>query len=180
MATIVHLHWLLISRYLKKLITYSGSATKNVVNLSRIDPALLLLSPPSGKWKTQYIVYKNKQKPALCFTIGLAVNDSTRTPFSFIGKSEKLYQKSISIVPITLEIERHVSTLCTILNVDEYWSQFDDNALRFVTVPGNMKDKGMLYAVTRFPSLKCSLLQENLQVLRRTRRRSTIISTRRP
>jgi hypothetical protein len=150
-ATVISLSIVHISfRYLKDLITYRGSSIRNIVNLSRIDPTLLLLSSSSGKWRTQYIVYKNNRKPALCFTIGLAINDSTRTPLSFIGRGETLFQKSISIVPITLEIERHISTLCTILNVDEYWTQFDDNALKFVTVPGNMKDKGTLYDLLSF------------------------------
>jgi hypothetical protein len=131
-------------RYLKELITYVGNANRNIANLSRINPALLLLSSPFGKWKTQFVVYKNNRKPALCFTIGLAVNDSIRTPLSFNSKGETLWQKSISIVPITMEIERLISTICTILNIEEYWAQFDDNALKFVTVPGNLKNKRKL------------------------------------
>jgi hypothetical protein len=130
-------------RHLKKLIKYSGSTSNNVVNLSRVDPALLLLSYPVGKWKTQYIVYKNSRKPAICFMIGLATHDATRSPISFNSKGETLFQKSISIVPITLESERHISTICTILNVDEYWCQFDNNALKFATIPGPIKDGGM-------------------------------------
>ena len=133
--------------YLKGLITFVGSPSRNVVNLSRIDPAHLLLTPAAGKWKTQYIVYKNNQKPALCFMIGLAVNDSTRTPLSFNNKGQTFWQKSISIVPITLEIERQISTICTILNVNEYWSQFEDNALKFATVPGSSKDNSELYVI---------------------------------
>jgi hypothetical protein len=135
---------------LKELITYPGSASRNVANLSRIDPRLLLLSDPTGKWRTQYVVFKNNRKPAICFTIGLAVDDSTRSPLSFNSKGETMFQKSISIVPITLEIDRHISTLCLVSNVEEYWCQFNDNALKFATVPGVIKDKGSLHIGSPF------------------------------
>jgi hypothetical protein len=89
----------------------------------------------------------------------LAVNDFTRSPLSFNSRGDTLYQKSISIVPITLEIERLISTLCTILAVDEYWTQFEDNALKFVTVPGNMK--GMFYDPSSYYSFKFNIFVGN-------------------
>jgi hypothetical protein len=102
----------------------------------------------------------------------LPTTPEKRSPISFNSKGETLFQKSISIVPITLESERHISTICTILNVDEYWCQFDNNALKFATIPGPIKDGGML---NYFYFYKLTFAQPNHQDLHHLQKKSTTI-----
>ncbi|KAF9455337.1 hypothetical protein BDZ94DRAFT_801857 [Collybia nuda] len=128
----------------KKLLLFSGNKAINFANLSRINPALLSYRIPSPTYKSSYICYHGAVHPARLLIMGLVVGDRTGEPFQLPGP-KKLWMKSLTICPFSLEFERNVTVTCMVAGVDTFIGQISDNELTFSTRQAPLDD-------TKFPS----------------------------
>lgn len=117
---------------MKQLITFDHSEKHNVLNLSRVDPALII-SKKVGKY--DMVCIRNKKKPVLCVSVVAIQDDYTATPKT-IGEENIL--KFITATPLTQEFERFAAVLCMTHGVETARCQLLDNLLTFSTRSGEL------------------------------------------
>ena len=128
--------------FFKSLITFTENVDHNVVNLSRANPAnFVVMVPTAGNYKSPYLCFKDKNTPALCITFGMVAKDSIQVPMASLP-GQTWQSKLLTVVPLSLEIERKIATICVIINRDSYACRMNSKELEFSTVPRLI---GMLY-----------------------------------
>jgi len=67
----------------------------NIINLSRIDPSLLICKKTLGQTKGGPLVFiQDRKMPALCITLGIIADDQTGTPRQRGDRGEVHYSKA--------------------------------------------------------------------------------------
>jgi hypothetical protein len=122
-------------------VKFVKSTSYNVVNLARVDPALLKLSLAADDiYQRQYITLKTETKPVTCIMVGTLMEDYTDHPQQW-RKRDNHYDKNISIVPITLEAERYIAAMCVVLKKDSFRATGNGTQLKISTKPGSLPYK---------------------------------------
>jgi hypothetical protein len=112
----------------------------NVVNLARADPGYFVLTKPIGKFETQYIKYNNRLEAALCVMVATCFKDETREPRQFDTKQGPRIQKAISVVPLSLEMERQVGAISMIFHEQMFFGPVYRNQLQVTTLPSKISE----------------------------------------
>ncbi|EDQ98020.1 uncharacterized protein LACBIDRAFT_316384, partial [Laccaria bicolor S238N-H82] len=100
-------------KYVKGLVTFEKDYSLNVINLSRIDPSLLVSKKTPGQTKGGPMVFiRDRKTPALCVTLGIIADDQTASPRQRYGGDKEV--KFITAKLIAYEYERMVAVLCMI------------------------------------------------------------------
>lgn len=129
--------------YIKSLITFSHDKSTNVINLSRVDPTMLIYkksmaASASSTYKSVYI--RDQRDPALCYALICVDEDYTKAVKSNGGPYES---KIVTGTPLSLEYERKVALLCLVMdNVPFIRTQISDNRWTFSTRPAKAKQEG--------------------------------------
>lgn len=120
--------------YIKSLISFDGDVKLNLVNLSRFDPVALVFKAPFGvkNDKFKYVTHIGQTKPALCFTVGILVDDFSKEK---VGNAGGISSKFVTAIPLSYEYERWVACTAMVLNARAFKSQITDNKLVFSTLP---------------------------------------------
>ena len=104
--------------------------TLNIVNLSRIDPSLLISKKTSGQTKGGPLVFiRDRKTPALCVTLGIIIDDQTVSPRQRGDKEVKFITAKL----LAYEYERMVAVLCMIFKRESVRAQLADSTLTFAT-----------------------------------------------
>ena len=70
-----------VYRYIKGLVTFEKDYSLNIINLSRIDPSLLISKKTASQTKGGPLVFiRDRKTPALCVSLGIIADDQTGTP----------------------------------------------------------------------------------------------------
>ena len=73
-------------------MTFEKDFSLNIINLSRIDPSLLICKKTAGQMKGGPLVFiQDRKVPALCVTLGIIADDQTGAPHQR-GDKEALLQ----------------------------------------------------------------------------------------
>ena len=123
-------------RYIKRLITFDKDPRTNVINLSRIDPTLLVhkkLASASATNTYKYVYLRAQREPALAISLICVDEDYTKVLKSNGGPYES---KVITGTPLSLEYERMVTVLCMVMGDTPFIrTQISDNRWTFSTRP---------------------------------------------
>jgi hypothetical protein len=120
----------LIYRYIKGLVVFEKDYTSNIVNLSRIDPSLLIAKKTSGQTKGGPLVFiRDRKTPALCVTLGIIVDDQLISPRQRGDKEVKFITAKL----LAYEYERMVAVLCMTFKRESVRVQLADSTLTFAT-----------------------------------------------
>ncbi|EDR14698.1 uncharacterized protein LACBIDRAFT_321919 [Laccaria bicolor S238N-H82] len=119
-------------KYVKGLVTFEKDYSLNVINLSRIDPSLLVSKKTPGQTKGGPMVFiRDRKTPALCVTLGIIADDQTASPRQRYGGDKEV--KFITAKLIAYEYERMVAVLCMIHGKESVRVQLADSTLTFAT-----------------------------------------------
>jgi hypothetical protein len=110
----------------------------NVVNLARADPGYFVLSNPTSKSHTQYIKFNNRLDVALCVMVATCYQDEIQEPHHFNTTSGPQVQKSITVVPLTLEMDRQIGTISMIVDEHMFYGPVYLNQLKITTLFNNL------------------------------------------
>ena len=117
-------------RYVKGLVTFKKDFSLNIINLSRIDPSLLICKKTAGQMKGGPLVFiRDRKTPALCVTLGIIADDQTGAPRQRGDKEVKFITAKL----LAYEYERMVAVLCMIYGKESVRVQLADNTLTFAT-----------------------------------------------
>ncbi|EDQ98351.1 uncharacterized protein LACBIDRAFT_303646 [Laccaria bicolor S238N-H82] len=117
-------------KYIKGLVVFEKDYTSNIVNLSRIDPSLLVSKKTSGQTKGGPLVFiRDRKTPALCVTLGIIVDDQTESPRQRGDKEVKFITAKL----LAYEYERMVAVLCMTFKRGSVRVQLADSTLTFAT-----------------------------------------------
>lgn len=117
-------------RYIKGLVTFEKDFNLNIINLSRIDPSLLISKKTAGQTKGGPLVFiRDRKTPALCVTLGIIVDDQTGTPRQRGDKEVKFITAKL----LAYEYERMVAVLCMVHGKESVRVQLADSTLTFAT-----------------------------------------------
>ena len=98
-------------RYVKGLVTFEKDFSLNIINLSCIDPSLLICKKTAGQMKGGPLVFIwDCKMPALCVTLGIIADDQTGAPRQRGDKEVKFITAKL----LAYEYERMVAVLCMI------------------------------------------------------------------
>ena len=126
----------LLSSYVKCLITFDKDPRTNVINLSRIDPTLLVhkkLSTAAANNTYKYVYLRAQREPAIAISLICVDKDYTRVLKSNGGPFES---KVITGTPLSLEYERMVTVLCMVMGDTPFiCTQISENRWTFSTRP---------------------------------------------
>jgi len=119
-----------VYRYVKGLVTFEKDFNLNIINLSHIDPSLLISKKTLGQTKGGPLVFiRDRKTPALCVTLGIIADDQTGTPRQRGDKEVK----SITAKLLAYEYERMVAVLCMVYGKESVRVQLADSTLTFAT-----------------------------------------------
>jgi len=119
-----------VYRYVKGLVTFEKDFNLNIVNLSRIDPSLLISKKMLGQTKGGPLVFIWDHKtPALCITLGIIADNQTSTPRQCGDKEVKFITAKL----LAYEYERMVAVLCMVYGKESVRVQLADSTLTFAT-----------------------------------------------
>jgi hypothetical protein len=116
-------------------VTFDACKQSGYVNLSRVDPSLLVVKKPTPVYANPYICFRASAAPAKCLMFGFVHDDKTTQSFPVNGK----VMKSFTIIPLSLEADRNFTVTCLLFNKNYYMTDFIRNELTFVT---RMDDPG--------------------------------------
>jgi len=126
----------LIFSYIKRLITFDKDPRTNVINLSRVDPALLVhkkLATAAANNTYKYVFLRAQREPAIAVSLICVDEDYTKVLKSNGGPFES---KVITGTPLSLEYERMVTVLCMAMgNTPFIRTQISENRWTFSTRP---------------------------------------------
>jgi hypothetical protein len=119
-----------VYRYIKGLVTFEKDFNLNIINLSRIDPSLLISKKTAGQTKGGPLVFiRDRKTPALCVTLGIVADDQTGTPRQRGDKEVKFITAKL----LAYEYERMVAVLCMVHGKESVRVQLADSTLTFAT-----------------------------------------------
>ena len=131
-------------RYVKGLVTFEKDFSLNIINLSRIDPSLLICKKTAGQMKGGPLVFiRDRKTPALCVTLGIIADDQTGAPRQRGDKEVKFITAKL----LAYEYERMVAVLCMIYGKESVRVQLADNTLTFATRSAGKYFLSFLYAL---------------------------------
>ncbi|EDQ98601.1 uncharacterized protein LACBIDRAFT_335817 [Laccaria bicolor S238N-H82] len=123
-------------KYIKGLVVFEKDYTSNIVNLSRIDPSLLIAKKTSGQTKGGPLVFiRDRKTPALCVTLGIIVDDQLISPRQRGDKEVKFVTAKL----LAYEYERMVAVLCMTFKRESVRVQLADSTLTFATRAADLR-----------------------------------------
>ncbi|KIJ90324.1 hypothetical protein K443DRAFT_126525 [Laccaria amethystina LaAM-08-1] len=115
-------------KYVKGLVTFEKDYGLNVINLSRIDPSLLISKKTASQTKGGPMVFiRDHKTPALCVTLGIIADDQTVSPCQRGDKEVKFITAKL----LAYEYERMVAVLCMVHGKVSVRVQLADSTLTF-------------------------------------------------
>lgn len=125
-------------------MTFEKDYDLNIINLSRIDPSLLVSKKTPGQTKGGPMVFiRDRKTPALCVTLGIIADDQTSSPRQRGGKEVKFVTAKL----LAYEYERMVAVLCMIHGKESVRVQLADSTLTFATRSAGKYFLTFLYAL---------------------------------
>ncbi|KIJ89519.1 hypothetical protein K443DRAFT_126752, partial [Laccaria amethystina LaAM-08-1] len=107
-------------KYIKGLVVFEKDYTSNIVNLSRIDPSLLIAKKTSGQTKGGPLVFIRDRKTPTCLLISPRQRGDKEVKF-------------ITAKLLAYEYERMVAVLCMTFKRESVRVQLADSTLTFAT-----------------------------------------------
>lgn len=133
-------------RSIKALLMFQSDKANHFANLSRVDPMLLYWSQPNPAYG-KHIAFRGSTRPARLIMLGFCYEDQTREPHQV---SNGAYQmKSLSLTPLSLEIERNISVVGLLASEPSFKAQVIGSTLTFGTRMESLK--GRLLILTLNP-----------------------------
>jgi hypothetical protein len=141
----------------KALVTFEKDYIFNIVNLSRIDPSLLISKKTPGQTKGGPLVFiRDCKTPALCVTLGIIADDQTVTPRQRGDKEVKFITAKL----LAYEYEQMVAVLCMVFGKKSVRVQLADSTLTFAT-----RSAGKHFLTSCLHSNTYPIYQSQIQVL---------------
>ena len=141
-------------RYVKGLVTFEKDYSLNVINLSRIDPSLLISKKTAGQTKGGPMVFiRDRKTPALCVTLGIIADDQTISPRQRGDKEVKFITARL----LAYEYERMVAVLCMVHGKESVRVQLADSTLTFATRSAGKYSVTFLYVFLLSGSTRAEL-----------------------
>jgi hypothetical protein len=126
------------------LVTFEKDYSLNIINLSRIDPSLLICKKTAGQTKGGPLVFiRDCKTPALCVTLAIIADDQTGAPRQRGDKEVKFITAKL----LAYEYERMVAVLCMVHGKESVRVQLADNTLTFATRSAGKYFMALLYVL---------------------------------
>jgi hypothetical protein len=135
-------------------VTFEKDNAQNVINLSRIDPSLLISKKTAGQTKGGPMVFiRDRKTPALCVTLGIIADDQTVSPRQRGDKEVKFVTAKL----LAYEYERMVAVLCMVHGKESVRVQLADSTLTFAKCSAGKYFLTFLYVLLLIYSTRAEL-----------------------